>query len=580
MGTLISTATERNWARLNTDSSTRLTRRANKKASRKKILPTEYVTNKSNIAFVQHLVKYIEDNSWDIERVVYSVAVKLLQKKGILHTPHVQSVLSEYRIDVIPALDDLEILTDEWDLLGLIYQSMLPEGKKNTTGSYYTPQKIALNMTKDFDFSCGQTFLDPCCGSGSFLLALDAAVPEQLFGFDNDPIAVMIAKVNLLLKYCNCTFMPQVFCVDYLSINHNNLFAQSSELSQKTFDYIATNPPWGAVSTADQIPLEITSKESFSCFFVNAYTQLKENGIIRFLFPEAVLNVKAHKDIRTFMLNCCCIEQITMYNGTFSGVTTKYIDISCKKARPKETLLVNDQYGTRQIQTSGFCQTENCVFCFLSSEDLEIIHKIKAKGQYDLSNSIWALGIVTGDNRNKLKKTYEIGYEAIFTGKEIARYVLKPVKNYLLYDRSQLQQVAKEKYYRAHEKLVYKFISNKLVFAYDDSKSLFLNSANILIPDIPHMGIKTVMAFLNSELFQYFYVHMFGEVKILKGNLMKLSFPEITEEQNQCIESIVDKILDGDSKQDEVLQTVIYALYDFSEKQIMHIRRSINGTIG
>lgn len=169
----------------------------------------------------------------------------------------------------------------------------------------------------------------------------------------------------------------------------------------------------------------------------------------------------------------------------------------------------------------------------LSSEDIKILEKVKSLGKYNLGQSDWALGVVTGDNKNKLKKNYSVGYEKIYTGKEILPYRLKTPTNYILYDRKQLQQVAKDEYYRAKEKLVYKFISNKLVFAYDDSGSLFLNSANILIPNIPNMSVKTVLAFLNSELYQYMYIVLFSEIKVLKGNLIELPFPQISSEMDK-----------------------------------------------
>ena len=96
--------------------------------------------------------------------------------------------------------------------------------------------------------------------------------------------------------------------------------------------------------------------------------------------------------------------------------------------------------------------------------------------------------------------------EKIYTGKEIKPYFLEQARHYIFYQRQALQQTAKEEYYRAKEKLVYKFISKKLVFAYDNTGSLFLNSANILIPSIPNMSIKTVMAFLNTPLYQFLYI--------------------------------------------------------------------------
>lgn len=112
-------------------------------------------------------------------------------------------------------------------------------------------------------------------------------------------------------------------------------------------------------------------------------------------------------------------------------------------------------------------------------------------------------------------------------------YRLKPLKLFIRYNRNELQQVAKEKYYRAKEKLVYKFVSDKLVFAYDESATLVLNSANILIPRAPTMSTKTVLAFLNTELYQYLYRVLFAEIKILKGNLLQLPFPLLSEKQER-----------------------------------------------
>ena len=47
------------------------------------------------------------------------------------------------------------------------------------------------------------------------------------------------------------------------------------------------------------------------------------------------------------------------------------------------------------------------------------------------------------------------------------------------------------------------------------------------------MSVKTVMAFLNSELYSYFYRKLFGEVKVLKGNLINLPFARIDSSLNE-----------------------------------------------
>ena len=569
----ISDATVRNWKKLHTKASGRLTARANKRKSKKRVLPLEYFSNKDNIDFIQDLLDFIDNNQFHISMVIYSLASILLEKAGLLHCAHVKAIMQEYaHIGIIPELSTLEIPDDEFDLLGLIYQSYLFEGEKNTIGSYYTPPKIIQNMVGEISLSKGQTFLDPCCGSGAFLISIQSDNPDSLWGIDNDETAVFIAKVNLLLKYRDFVFTPNVFCFDYLAEKPG----QDSEIINKQFDFIATNPPWGA--KVDDYHFDgCVFKESFSCFFIKSFHRLTPNGKIRFLFPESILNVKVHKDIREFMLTRAGIIGITIYPDTFSCVTTKFIDIECGYGANEEHCVCHVDNTEIQIDIQSFYETENRVFNLLSSMDSSIIKRAKSKGRCTLAESVWALGVVTGDNKGKLFSECQEGMEKIYTGKEIQPFILRPAVKYIRYDRSQLQQAAKEEIYRAPEKLVYKFISNKLTFAYDNERSLFLNSANILIPVVPSMSIKTVMAFLNSELFQFLYLKLFGEVKILKGNLMELPFPKLTSAQDNELTIMVEKVLEGESNMIDTIQAYIYNYYDISDDERKYIRGVVYG---
>ena len=580
--TTISEATSRNWKRLHSNGSGRLMSRANKQLSAKTIVPVEYFSNKDNIAGIQRFVEYCKKQNYSAEEVIYSVGIRLLKDAGIYEKPHVQKVLSTLSfLSFLSFLSLQSLPSDEHDLLGLLYQCFLIEGEKNRKGSYYTPFEVAQNMTNNLDFSKGQTFFDPCCGSGAFILSLEGASPNQIFGCDNDPVAVMIAKINLLLKFKTEVFEPQIILCDYLK-KHFKL----------KFDYIISNPPWGAV-VFDERNSPIPTKESFSFFFEKAFHQLADDGTIKFLLPESVLNVKCHRDFRKFLLENTEIKSITKYPGVFSGVQTKYIDIQCTSHFDRsvvkrsvveksstnnatECLEVRDfstllemTFGklemkggaSRKVSKQCFYLTKNLNFNLLSDDDLEKVRKIISKGKYTLKDSIWALGVITGDNKNKVKSRQGRGMEPIYTGKDIEAYTLKRPTKFIKYERSDFQQVAKDEIYRADEKLVYKFISKNLVFAYDDSKSLFLNSANILIPRIPGMSIKTVLAFLNSEMFRFLYKSLFGEIKILKGNLMELPFPEITPEMDEKLTKLVAKVLKGNKNAVKEIDNQINKLF-------------------
>ncbi len=555
--TTISEATSRNWERLHSNSSGRLMSRANKQLSTKTILPLEYFSNKENIADIQRFVNYCKEKNYAVADVIYTVGVNLLKKAGIFENEHVVSTLSSLKALKTLELSQIPLPSDEFDILGLLYQCFLEEGEKNRKGSYYTPLEVAHNMTKGLDFSKNQTFFDPCCGSGAFILALEGASPSQVFGCDNDPVAVMIAKINLLLKYKSEVFKPQIIECNYLKYYFKNKFS-----------YIISNPPWGAVVFDDKNN-PIPTKESFSFFFEKAFSQLEDGGTIRFLLPESILNVKTHRSFRKFLLESTDIQSITRYPGTFAGVQTRYIDIECGRRNSRDAArhVPTFDFGSsiiNDVSLQSFHLTNNLNFNLLSDSDLEKVQKILAKKKYTLKDSIWALGVITGDNKNKVKIKRGRGMEPIYTGKEIEAYTLKKPSKYIKYERADFQQVAKDEIYRADEKLVYKFISKNLVFAYDDSKSLFLNSANILIPKIPGMSIKTVLAFLNSELFKYLYKSLFGEIKILKGNLLELPFPEISPEIDKKLTELVDEILKGNKEAVNDIDDLIYSIFSIT----------------
>ena len=648
LDSLISPATRQNWRKLgilqnqnldsrflnlanpkNPQSHTQITKhklttRANKKLSCKNIIPTEYFCNANNIALVQRIVRFIIQKNYSTKNAIYSLALNLLKSKNLLRKAHTQAVLDTYKDFAqdfqsgFACYDDLlniALPCDEVDLLGLIYQCLLLEGEKNIAGAYYTPHAIAREMIKGLDFGNGEIFLDPACGSGAFMLSLDNANPNQIFGIDNNPLAVFIAKINMLLKFSDMDFIPQIYCADFLDFGES-LCGDKGVSECLSFDYICTNPPWGIYrdknyrakiyngetyqknqngkkaryKNTNPTQSIITSGERFSLFFVKSYAKLKPNGVMNFLLPNAMLNVKAHRDLREFILHNGTLEQIKHYTNIFSGVSTEFVSITHKKypesradkdaqsnPKPKsqkcKIIKNNDEFLT---PLSAFLQSQNYNFNALSNKDLEIIKKVKRIGKYDLKQSVWALGIVTGDNKNALHKERTQGSEKIYTGKEIAPYRLKEARNFILYNRAKFQQVAKDEYYRAGEKLVYKFISSKLVFAYDESKALFLNSANILIPKIPNMSIKTALGFLNSELFAYLHSVLFGEIKVLKGNLAQLPFPKITSKQDSEISALVSEIIGGNDALEVELQSEIYEMYQIGSDEQNHIKRVLN----
>jgi predicted RNA methylase len=421
-------------------------------------------------------------------------------------------------------------------------------------------------MLSDIHILKGERLLDPCCGSGIFLLKVPHAQMEQLYGIDNDPLAVMIAKANLMVKFNESSVYPQIYQMDFL-------LHAASALGDLRFDYIVTNPPWGTEKGKLHASECIQSKEKASLFFTESFKFLNQNGIQHFLLPSSVLKIKVHADLRNFVTHETRMESLKCYRERFKGVFTNFISlkVSKKTVFGRQNYLV---YGeNNEVSRKEFvpCDDDFCAIPMLSDRDEAIISKVERMRHDDLSHSLWALGIITGNNAKVLKTRPRKGLEPIYTGKDISKYHLKKASRYVKYNRADFQQCAKDEFYRAKEKLVYKFVSSHLCFTYDDKQRLFLNSANILIPDVEGMSVKTVLAFLNSTLFNFLYVKRFNDLKILKGNLSTLPFPKISTDDDQKLSALVDLALNGDKNAQAEIDDLIFSFYGLETDEITQI---------
>jgi hypothetical protein len=518
-------------------------------------IPSHYIENSGVSKFLAQLIEVDAPK----EQILYSLGFQLLEQRN---NPAVDRFLAEYKFDAI-LFDDIP--EDEFDLLGSAYQFLNSKMENLVKGSFYTGGDAARDFVTDLDFSNGELLLDPACGSGSFLFRSKAPA-DQIFGVDADPIAIMIAKFNYFLKFPNADY-PNLYCEDFFT-----WFAMNEDLR---FDYIIGNPPYGANLDLAKIPTQhIISGESFSYFIEFGFWLLKENGVFRYLLPESILNVKRHTDVRKFILQHTNLNRIKRYSKKFTGVMSDVymIELNHKKSN---NIIFEDGDST-SIPKAIFASLKNQIFVNLNENDIGIIEKVELIQASDLSKSIFGLGVVTGDNKTKLFPVPSDGMEAIYTGKEVEKYKLLPAKNFLLFERSNLQQVAPDEIYRAPVKLVYQTISKYLKVAMDTTGSLSSNSANIIIPKLDDIDDYSLLGLLNSDLYSYLHLKLFGGVnKIAKENLMALPLPKLTKIQNEELRTLVlEAVKTGN---DLFVQNFInYDVFNLSEDQVRHIRKAID----
>ena len=124
------------------------------------------------------------------------------------------------------------------DILGLIYLSCKNMGSRKARGSYYTPTKVVKKLISHLDIEHIGKVLDPCCGTGNFLLQLPESVDlADIYGTDTDAVSICIARLNMALKYPDADV--EEICEH---ITEKNFL---TEYDRMGFDTIIGNPPWG-----------------------------------------------------------------------------------------------------------------------------------------------------------------------------------------------------------------------------------------------------------------------------------------------------------------------------------------------
>ena len=121
---------------------------------------------------------------------------------------------------------------------------------RHKAGEYYTPPFLVKKMVSEV-YSFNDKVLDPCCGSGNFLIEIIKTIINSdksqkgketalnnLHGYDINPLSIFATKLNFLMLVRDLFphSSPNLLVLDSLFIKRKNL--------NNKFDLIIGNPPW------------------------------------------------------------------------------------------------------------------------------------------------------------------------------------------------------------------------------------------------------------------------------------------------------------------------------------------------
>jgi len=194
--------------------------------------------------------------------------------------------------EILKAFDWIISLIDHYsidkfgDLMGYVYEDLIPAEERHTLGQFYTPKPIAELIVKWAVKDSDDKVLDPGCGSGTFLIEaykrlselklkkpfkdirfvpkdVHKQVLDQLVGVDINEFPAHLTAMNLAMRNpkvssTNINVIPE----DYFSIvpGQKRLLPYRAktvegekpvEIVFKDFDVVVGNPPytrWGEIS--------------------------------------------------------------------------------------------------------------------------------------------------------------------------------------------------------------------------------------------------------------------------------------------------------------------------------------------
>lgn len=188
---------------------------------------------------------------------------------------------------IVKELEDYYLSTVSDDLKGMAFENFLGTTFRGELGQYFTPRPIVKFMVSVLDPRERESIVDPCCGSGGFIIrAFDyirnqilsgsdtksqsirirTLATECIFGVDANPRMARTAKMNMIMHGDG-----------HSGVHHHDGLVDCDNIFEGRFDVILTNPPFGSkvskklLVTSEDVYVSDSQNEKYLNQYGNAY---------------------------------------------------------------------------------------------------------------------------------------------------------------------------------------------------------------------------------------------------------------------------------------------------------------------
>lgn len=257
--------------------------------------------------------------------------------------------------EFIIELDDQDLTRFDSDVIGRIYEGVIPHERRHEMGEYYTPPAVCDLITRLTIDSSSDTVLDPACGSGGFLVSaynrIYDLLPEptgshsiilsRLYGVDINRFPAHLTAINLAIQNLESyTEDVHIEVSDFFDVTPNTqrfgrviagLSGQEwqngeSEETLGGFDVIVGNPPYIRATNLDDKArirshlseldaTDLSRQMDIYGYFITHSTQfLVDGGQLGFITSDRWMDTDYGADLQKFLLDNYSIDSVIRFD--------------------------------------------------------------------------------------------------------------------------------------------------------------------------------------------------------------------------------------------------------------------------
>ncbi|RXG31925.1 Eco57I restriction-modification methylase domain-containing protein [Leeuwenhoekiella marinoflava] len=262
---------------------------------------------------------------------------------------------------------------------------------KKSTGSYYTPEYLASFISKRVLSHFGNrtriSILEPSVGDGAFISELEKerSININLTALDINNVELKKAKdrwSRRTASFEKTDFLEFATIKQYSAVVGNPPYVKKNILTSKQIEL-------SKEIHSDENLTEASVKNIWTTFLVKANTLLAKNGVLAFVLPSELLQVKFAEEIREYlkaqferieiftfndlMFECKGQDTIVLFAYKKSKSKGEYfVNITSKESLEKEDFILRNN---QLLVSSKVKWTHH----FLSDDELNFIDNIKRK---------------------------------------------------------------------------------------------------------------------------------------------------------------------------------------------------------